>query len=144
MREAALVLILLLSQSALANLGRSRSNAHEDYEESWMINFGGGFTTRVVSHNESSGNSNFTSIGEAARVSDLRTSLGLGKELLQQQTISFTLSLFAGVANGNFKSGEGNQSQFEEKLESVHVGGGLSVNYNLYLWGLQTSTLLWG
>ena len=142
MKFVLISIIIFYSHTFCFASAGSRSNAHEDYTESWMMTFGAGFSTRVISHDESSSDSSFGSVGEDSRSSDLRVSLGVGKEFFNQNSISFTLALMGGFSNGSFSSGEENQSQFEEKLSSVHIGGGLSVNYNLYTWGYKMQPYL--
>lgn len=129
-------IVLLLSQSLWAQ--SSRLNSEEDYKETWSITFGGSYTSTVLQHAETSSNSSYSTSGRRIRVPDVKYGLSLMRELFNSNTISVTVIGFGGVTDSDTKSGGRNdQPQFTENLNGFHFGGGLSLNYNTYAYGLK-------
>ncbi len=129
-------LIFFLSLQAFAQA--TRLNAAEDYKgDSWSVTFGASYTSRVLWHNESGTDPAYVTTGRRIRVPDVNLSLSVIKEFMNTQKISVTAILLGGIADSTGKSGGENLEPLEEKLEGYHIGGGLTVNYNTYSYGLK-------
>ena len=133
------VLLIIFSQSQ-SYAQATRHNAAEDYQDSdWSIAFGAAWATKNIQHSETSSNASYQSVDKNIRVPDVKMSLTVFKEFLSSKRISFTASLFAGVADSDGKSPSGLNSGYEflEKVTGMHFGAGVSVNYNMYYYGLK-------
>ncbi len=137
-------LFILLTLSGLqASAQATRLNAAEDYaEDDWGLTFGASYSSRVLVHNESSSNTSYSTSGRRVRVPDVSMSVSLMKEFLNPNRISITAVLLGGISDSSGNSGGESIATFEEKLDSSHFGGALSVNYNIYAYGLKLQTYL--
>ncbi len=138
-----LLFLSLLFSAMQVSAQATRLNAAEDYaDDDWGITFGASYSSRVLVHNESSSNASYASSGRRVRVPDVSMSLSLMKEFLNPSRISVTAVLMGGISDSSGNSGGEALQTFEEKLDSSHFGGGLSVNYNIYAYGLKLQTYL--
>ncbi len=129
-------LSLLISSVGLAQ--STRSNAFEDYKgETWAITFGASYTSTVLRHDESSSNGEYVTAGEKIRVPDVKLSLTLMKELFNPNKYSVTLLATGGMSDASGSPSDENAEDYTEELSAVHYGGGLTVNYNTYAYGLK-------
>lgn len=115
----------------------SRETAVEDYLQTWSLNVGGSFTSTVMSHNEVAFDGAYLPIREAIRIPEGGFSLKLTKEFFVRDRISYTFTAFGGKVDGSYESGPENNSVFNEDSSTSQFGGGISANYNFFVYGLK-------
>lgn len=132
---------LVFSSQGLASYGSANFG---DYQDSWTITFGAAYSSRLFEHRETSADINYVPINEEVRTIEVPLHLSLMKEFMHQSRLSFTVKLFGGFVDGDYEAqynaadpGSKNLSQFETKLSGVQYGGGISVNYNFFLYGYK-------
>lgn len=108
-----------------------------NYTDSWSITMGGIFSTRLIRHNEVSTTSGYSSINEVTRLDEISFSFAVLKEFMSQERISFTVKALGGLLDDSSESDGDNLSVFKEDLSGYQWGAGLSVNYNIYYYGLK-------